>query len=171
MIKVINKNIWDSNAEIIVCPVNTLGEIHSTMLEHIRMYCPHVETEYFRYLKHCNKNKITPKATVQYVPDESWAMPMVDTMKNKNLVACNNEFRYIANAFCQYDSDEQTVDNMKAFKKCMEDIKNNAEFIKAKTITIPAEVCMDFREYDMALKVIYDIFSKTDIDVLICKQD
>lgn len=166
MVEIKKGNIWCSDADIIVCPVDTLGAMCSDMIEHIKDYCPHVATEYLRYIKHCNKHNICAKSTVQFVPSESWAMPMVDTIVNTTLVPCE-DFQYLANIFCQYDSDDKMVDNISSFGKCMRIIRDKAESINVKTIAIPALVCENLNEYDYIYKIIQETFAEEKTNIIV----
>ena len=86
MIKIVEGNIFDSKANFIVHQTNCQSVMGSGVALQVAERFPHVEVEYRKYLNYCKKNRIEPLGTAQYVPTEFWALVMVDTMKNNNVV-------------------------------------------------------------------------------------
>ena len=97
MIKVIDKNLFNSTANFIVHQVNCQGVMGSGVALQVAEIYPHVEQEYMKYLRYCKKNRINPLGTAQYVPIDTWAMIMVNTMKNNNVLAYDSQYQYIVN--------------------------------------------------------------------------
>ena len=66
--------------------INYVG-LDETINDNLIKQYPHVEKEYLRYLKYCSKNHINIIGSIQYVPVDTWALIMCDTMKNNNVFA------------------------------------------------------------------------------------
>lgn len=128
MVSVIKGNLFDSKANFIVCPCDNLYDSEYDMPFF------HVDKERMKYIKHCSKNNIELLGTAQYVPSEVWALPMVDTLKNNNITAFDNNYQYIVNMFCQnaYDNKIDT----KFMKKAFSDILSKAKELNA-TVAVP----------------------------------
>jgi len=103
MVKIIDGDLFNSRANFIVHLVNCQGQsiMGNGVAVQVAEKFSHVETEYRKYLRYCKKNKIKALGTAQYVPSESWAMIMVDTMKNNNVIAYDTNYQYIVNLFGQ----------------------------------------------------------------------
>ena len=101
MIKFVDGNFLDTDANFIVNQV-VRQEVQSMtkIEEEIFEEYPHIESEYIKYIRHCKKNKINILGNVQYVPVDIWAIVMVDTMKNNNIIKYDENFKYICNVFC-----------------------------------------------------------------------
>lgn len=173
MIKIIDGNIFDSKANFIVHQVNCQSVMGSGVALQVAERYPHVEVEYRKYLNHCKKNKIEPLGTAQYVPTECWALVMVDTMKNNNITAFDNNYQYIVNLFGQkdYGIGEQHT-NLKAMKNAFIDIKNKAEKIGA-TVAMPYRIgsCRGGADWNEVYTIIKKVFEKSDVDVEIWRYD
>ena len=173
MIKIIEGNLFDSNANFLVHQVNCMSVMGSGVALQVAEMFPHVEKEYVKYLKHCKKNKIEPLGTAQYVPVDSWSLIMVDTMKNSKVEAYDKEYQYIVNLFGQkdYGMGKQQTD-LKAVKKAFQDIHDKAKSIGA-TVAIPYRIG-SYRggaEWSDVYKIIKDVFENSNVDVEICKYD
>ena len=153
MIKTINGNIFNSNANFIVCEMNCQGIIDDNMIV-ISEEFPHVEKEYMKYIRYCKKNHVEILGSVQYVPTEIWALNMVDTMKNNNIIDYDTNYQYIVNMFCKNMSDEGIKRNSNAVKESMSKIFNNAEMIGA-TVAVPYSIG----------NFVHDIANKYHVDV------
>lgn len=173
MIKNINGNLFDSDANFIVHQTNCLGVMGSGVAAQVADRYPHVEKAYVKYVKHCNKNKIEMLGTVQYVPVDTWAMVMVDTMKNENVEAYDSKYQYIVNLFGQknFGMDEQQTD-LTAMKMAFLDIREKAEKIGA-TVAMPYRIG-SYRggaDWNDVYKIIQDVFDKSSVDVEIWRYD
>lgn len=148
MIKNFNGNIFNSNANFIVCGLDSQGTIENDDLP------SHVERECLKYVRYCKKNHIEILGSVQYVPTEIWALNMVDTMKNNDVMDYDTSYQYIVNLFCKNVSDEGIKMNPSAVKEGLADILTKAEMIKA-TVAVPYKIG----------KYINEIINKYDVDV------
>lgn len=173
MIKIIDGNLFDSKANLLVHQVNCMSVMGSGVALQVAQLYPHVEKEYAKYLKHCKKNKEEPLGTVQYVPIDSWALIMVDTIKNKKIEAYDNEYQYIVNLFGQKDYGIGTQHtDLKAVKNAMVDICEKAKSIGA-TVAMPYKIG-SYRggaSWDDVYKIINDVFGNSGVDVEICRYD
>ena len=169
MIKVIDKKLFNSTANFIVHQVNCQGVMGSGVALQVAEIYPHVEQEYMKYLRYCKKNRINPLGTAQYVPIDTWAMIMVNTMKNNNVLAYDSQYQYIVNLFGQdnYGMGVQQTD-LKAMERAFQDIYEKAKFIEA-SVAMPYMI----GSYRGGAKWedVYSIIQKTfkDIDVEICR--
>lgn len=168
MIKIINGNLFDSKANFIVHQTNCQGVMGSGVAAQVADKFSHVETEYRKYLRYCKKNKVKALGTAQYVPLESWAVIMVDTMKNNNVIAYDKNYQYIVNLFGQdnYGMGELHT-NLKAMKKAFIDIKEKAKEIGA-TVAIGS-----FRggaDWEDVYSIIQEVFGE-EVDVEIWRYD
>ena len=172
MIKIVDGNLFDSKANFIVHQTNTQGVMGSGVALQVAEKFPHVETEYNKYLRHCKKNHLQPLGTVQYVPTEVWALIMVDTMRNDNIIDYDKNYQYIVNMFGQdtYGAGLQT--DLKAVKKALIDIREKAEKIGA-TIAMPYRIgsVRGGADWNDVYAIIKDVFGKSNVDVEICKYD
>lgn len=137
MVKVIEGSLFDSKADFIVHQVNCQGVMGSGVAEQVAAEYPHVEREYLKYLRYCKKNHISPLGTVQYVPNQVWAIGFVDTMKNNRIEPCC-DFQYIVNLFGQNDYGIGLQTDYNALEKAFKDIY-------AKAIKINATVAMPYK--------------------------
>lgn len=153
MITNINGNILDSKANFIVHKVNSFS-LDSNIASQIVERYGHIEKEYLKYLRYCNKNHYEIVGTAQYVPVQPWALIMIDTMRNNNVIDYDTNYQYIVNMFCETSSDEGVRTNQKAIKEAFENILKTAKNIGA-TVAIPENVGSFVRE----------IIAKYDVDV------
>lgn len=172
MIKIINGNLFDSKANFIVHQTNCQGVMGSGVAAQVAELYPHVEVEYRKYLRYCKKNKTKALGTAQYVPSESWAIIMVDTMKNDNVIAYDTNYQYIVNLFGQdnYGIGELHTD-LKAMKKALIDIKEKAKEIDA-TVAIPYQIdsFCGGANWDDVYGIIQEVFGE-EVDVEIWRYD
>ena len=172
MIKIIDGNIFDSKANFIVHQVNCQGVMGAGVAAQVADLYPHVEIEYRKYLRYCKKNNKVVLGTVQYVPAESWAMVMVDTMKNDNIIAYDENYQYIINLFGQdgYGMEKVHTD-LKAMKAAFIDIKEKAKEIGA-TVAMPYMIG-SFRggaNWNNVYGIIQEVFG-IEVDVEIWRYD
>ena len=173
MIKNINGNIFDSKANFIVHQVNCQGVMGSGVAAQVAERFPHVEKEYLKYLKYCKKYKIEPLGTAQYIPTETWAIGLVDTMKNTYVDAYDKEYQYIVNLFGQDNFGmgvQQT--NLKAMEKAFVDICGKAKSIGA-TVAVPYRIG-SFRggaKWEDVERIIKNVFEHSGVDVEIWRYD
>lgn len=153
MIKVVKKDLLDSNANFLLTQVDCNGNGDNTIEE----VFPHVYKECLKYLKHCKKNKTSILSTVQYVPVDSWALVMCDTMKNEKVESYDKEYQYIVNLFTKTDINK--ID-LKAMEIALKDVRDKAEAIGA-TVAIKCdnEIC----------DIVKKVFKGSDVYVGICK--
>lgn len=172
MIKIIDGNLFSSKANFIVHSCNCQGEMGSGVALQVAERFPHVEKEYTKYVHYCKKNHIEPLGTVQYVPNEIWALIMVDTMKNNNVIAFDTNYQYIVNLFSQNTFGEVLHTDLKAFKKALVDVREKAEKISA-TVAMPYRIASyrDKANWDDVYTIIKKVFEKSDVDVEIWRYD
>lgn len=172
MIKTINGNIFNSNANFIVHQVNCQGVMGSGIALQVAENYPHVEKEYLKYLRHCDKNGIEPLGTVQYVPTEVWAMTMTDTMKNNNIIDYDTNYQYIVNLFGQDTYGEGLQTDLNAMNKAFIDIREKANSIGA-TVAIPYKIG-SYRggaNWNDVYNIIKNVFEKSNVNVEIWRYD
>lgn len=172
MIKIVEGNIFDSKANFIVHQVNCQGVMGSGVALQVAEQFPHVEKEYMKYLRYCNKNRIEPLGTAQYVPTEVWALIMVDTMKNNNVDVFDTNYQYIVNLFGQSTFGEGLHTDLKAMKKALVDVREKAEKIGA-TVAMPYKIgsCRGGANWDDVYTIIKKVFEKSNVDVEIWRYD
>lgn len=158
MIKNMDGNIFDSSANFIVHSYGNIG----FMDDYIEENYPHVVKESLKYIRHCKKNHIEMLESVQYIPTEVWPIGWVDTMKNNNVIAFDNPYQYIVNLFCQKNSEDGILTDLKAMKKVLTDIREKAQDINA-TVAIPYKI--GFGDWNNIYNLIKKVFEKSDIDV------
>lgn len=172
MIKIVEGNIFDSKANFIVHQTNCQGVMGSGVALQVAERFPHVEKEYMKYVRYCKKNHIEPLGTVQYVPNEVWALIMVDTMKNNNVIAFDTNYQYIVNLFGQSTFGEGLHTDLKALKKALMDVREKAEKIGA-TVAMPYKIgsCRGGAKWDDVYTIIKKVFEKSSVDVEIWRYD
>lgn len=173
MINIIEKDLFKSKANFLIHQVNCQSTMASGVALQVKELYSHVEVEYLKYLKYCKKNKLEPLGTSQYIPTESWALIMADTMKNEKVEAYDKEYQYIVNLFGQKDfgmGKQQT--DLKAMKKAMLDICEKAKSIGA-TVAMPFGIgsVRGGAKWSDVYKIIKDVFENSGVDVEICKCD
>lgn len=166
MVTIVEGNIFDSKANFIVHPTNCQGAMSSGIATQIVKRYAHVEKEYMKYIRYCKKNNIELLGTAQYVPNEVWALIMVDTMKNNNVIDFDTSYQYIVNLFCQSVFREGFHTDLRALKKALIDIREKAERIGA-TVAIPYKIsgCGDGVNHDDVHTIIKKIFDKSSVNV------
>lgn len=174
MVKVIEGNLFDSKAQLVVHQVNCQGVMGSGVAKQVATLYPHVEVEYRKYIRHCKKNGNKPLGTVQYVPVDNWSLIMVDTMKNTDVIEYDKEYQYICNLFGQsdYGYNGEQYTNLKALKNGLYDIKDKAKKLNAK-IAMPYKIgcCRGGADWDnVVFPMIKKVFGN-DIDVELWRLD
>ena len=169
MIKIVEGNIFDSKANFIVHQTNCQSVMGSGVALQVAERFPHVEVEYRKYLNYCKKNHIDPMGTAQYVPTEFWALIMVDTMKNNNVIAFDKNYQYIVNLFGQNTFGEGLHTDLKSMKKAFVD---KAEKIGA-TVAMPYKIgsCRGGADWNDVYTIIKKVFEKSSVDVEIWRYD
>jgi O-acetyl-ADP-ribose deacetylase (regulator of RNase III) len=153
MITNITGDILTSKANFIVHSVNPVS-MDSDIAYHISEEYRHIGKEYLKYIRFCNKNHYDIVGTVQYVPVDSWALIMCDTMRNDNIVDYDIKYQYIVNMFCESASDDGIKTNIKAMKSAFESVLVNVKKLNA-TVAIPNSIG----------NIVRDIIKKYDVDV------
>lgn len=172
MIKIIEENLFNSYANIIVHQVNTQGVMGSGVAVQVAKKFPHVYKEYRSYVNYCKKNGVSMMGKVQYVPVDVWAIGLVDTIKNNNVVTYDRHYQYIANAFGQKTYGKGLQTDINSLTNCFMDIQLKAEQINA-SIAIPYKIgcCRGGADWNVVYKIIQEVFDGSDLDVMICKYD
>ena len=152
MIKTINGNIFNSNANFIINEMDCQGILNDNLTQ--LDDSPHIERECMKYIRYCNKNHIEILGSAQFIPIEVWALNMVDTMKNNNVIDYDTNYQYIVNLFCKHTSDEGIKMNRNAVRKALENI-----FEKAKSIGASVAVPYSIGNF------VNEIVNKYDVDV------
>lgn len=171
MIKIVDGNLFDSDANFILHQTNCQdykNYMNNDIAKQVLELYPHVEREYNRYIHHCNKNKLPILGTAQYVPVDHWALIMVDTIKNNNVIAYDSKYQYIVNIFGQsdFDTDGKMYTNLKALKNAMIDVKKKAQAIGA-SIALPYGIgnVRGSASWDDVYKIIKDVFGNSELDI------
>lgn len=173
MIKIIDGDLFNSNANFICHSCNCLGLMGSGVAAQVAEKFPHVYSEYLKYVRHYKKQKISPLGTVQYVPVDSWALVMCDTMKNERVEAYDKGYQYIVNIFGQEEiglGTQQT--DLKALKRAFYDIRVKAESIGA-TVALPYKIgsVRGGAAWNDVYKIIRKVFENSSVDVEIWRLD
>lgn len=149
-------DLFESKANFIVNKTNCIDILESDIGNSVPEKYPHVEKEYLKYLKYCKKKNTNPFGTIQYVPTEQWAMVMVDTKKNNMVVAYDNNYQYIVNAFC---NSENGMSNNKTLKYIVKDI-----FQKARELNAAIAFAYDENNWNMIKQIAESSFQDIDIE-------
>lgn len=172
MIKIINGNLFNSKANFIVHQTNCCSTMGSGVAKQVADLFPHVEKEYLRYSKHCKKEGIDLLGTVQYVPVDSWALVMCDTIKNNKVETYDENYQYIVNLFGQRGFGKGLQTDLKAVRKGFLDIRDKAQKIGA-TVAMPYKIG-SFRggaSWDDVYAIIKDVFKNSGVNVEIWRYD
>ena len=154
MIKVV-KGKESVTSNLIINFVDTLGQWQAES-DDLR----HVEKEYLKYCKHYNKNNVNILGRTQYVPIDSWAIIMCDTIKNDKVEAYDKDYKYIVNCFVGEYADSPL--DFKVLAKLFTDVREIAIELGA-TVAIP---CIGMNCYNALYKIIYEVFSdKVDVEL------
>lgn len=169
-IQIVKGNILDSKANFIVNPMSCQDEMnHGISLQIAQLY-PHVEKEYLKYTRHCKKSHIDPLGTVQYIPCEFWAVGMVDTMKNEDVVQFDGDSsQYIVNMFGQDNTGNNIQTDLMSVKRAFENIKDKAEKINA-SVALPYNICCcGLTTWNYVYTLIKMVFENSKVNVEIWK--
>ena len=172
MIKIIEGNLFDSKANFIVHQVNCQGIMGGGVALQVKERYPHVEREYRKYINYCNKNDLKILGSVQYVPSEVWAVGLVDTMKNNDVIDYDKNYQYIVNLFGQDTIGTGLQTDMKALKNGLIDIRDKAQKIGA-TVAMPYRMASvrGGANWENVYTVIKKVFENSDVDVEIWRYD
>lgn len=172
MIKIIDGNIFDSKANFIVHQVNCQGVMGSGVALQVAENFHHVEKEYNKYIRYCNKNHQKILGSVQYVPIDVWALMMTDTMKNDDVSAYDTNYQYIVNLFGQDSFGTGLQTDMKAMKNGLIDIREKAQKIGA-TVAMPYKIgsCRGGANWENVYTVIKKVFENSNVDVEVWRYD
>lgn len=172
MIKIIEGNLFDSKANFIVHQVNCQGVMGSGVALQVAENYPHVEVEYNKYIRYCNKNNQKILGSVQYVPSDVWALMMVDTMRNNDVNAYDDNYQYIVNLFGQDTFGTGIQTDMRALKDGLIDIREKAKKIGA-TVAMPYGMSSvrGGAIWNDVYTVIKKVFENSGVDVEIWRYD
>ena len=126
MIRIVEKNLFDSKANFIVHQVNAQGVMGSGVAKQIAEQYPFVDKEYRKYVFHCQKKNKKILGTVQYVPTEVWAIGLVDTIKNNRIEKYDVDYKYIVNLFGQENYGTGLQTDLAEMKNAFIDIRKKA---------------------------------------------
>ena len=166
MSNIIQDSLFNSGASLIIHPVDCVGETIPALTEYINEQYPHIEREYLKYLRYCKKKKMNTLGTAQYVPADSWALIMADTMKNERVESYDSSYQYIVNLFGIKDfGDIESRVNLKALKNAFVDINNKAKSLGA-SIAVPYMMfCKDDAEWNKVNDMIQKILGANGVRV------
>lgn len=122
MIEIVDEKLLDSDCNFLI----NITDIEENIDNKIATKYPHVEREYLIYLKYCRKNKQKIIGTIQYIPIDTWALIMCDTINNRYVLEYDKEYQYIVNVFCP----EGKINN-KTMIKTFAEISEKAKLINA----------------------------------------
>lgn len=170
MIEIVNEHLLDTEANFIVNQVSCADSMGKGHIGQVAEQYPHIVNEHLKYIRYCKKNKIDPNGTVQYIPNEIWALVMVDTMKNDNVIDYDKNYQYLVNMFCQGGTADDGHIDLKAMKKALVDVRDKAQKIGAK-VAIPYRIgChKGGANWDDIYTIIKKVFEKSDVNVEILK--
>ncbi len=169
MVTIVSKKIFNSDAKFVVNAVDCNGEIRPNVLKRIFELYPHAEKEYMKYVKKCEKNKLDMLGTVQYIPVDTWALVLVDTIKNNVVEAYDTNYQYIVNAFVQETKGKKNITDIMAIQRVLINLKEKAEKIDA-TIAIPYNFgCGKNIQWHEVLRIIKNVFDNSKVQVEIYK--
>lgn len=172
MIKTIEGNLFDSNANFIVHQVNCQSVMGSGVALQVKERYPHVYTEYLKFLRHHQKKKSNPLGLAQFVPVDVWALGMVDTILNRRIEPYDASYQYIVNLFGQDTYGDGLHTDLKAFEKAMRIIMEHAKAIGA-TVAMPYNIasCRGGADWKDVYRIIESIFASSGVDVEIYRYD
>lgn len=172
MIKTINSDILDTNANFIINFVNSTGKMDSQLARALEREHPHIDIQYRKYINYCKKNRIQILGTCQYVPIDSWAIGLVDTMKNHDVYNYDEPYQFIVNMFIYKDKKRIDID---ALYSGLKNLRQKARMLKP-VIAFPygKEVVGNDINWSEAWKEVNKAINSTlgrenKISVLICK--
>lgn len=169
MIKFCTENLLESKSNFIVCLMNNQGLYDNELLQSVSDKYPHIEIECAKYIHYNIKKQKNIISDVQYTPTECWALVLIDTIKNNNVIAFDNDYQYIVNLFCQKQVGRKYELDLIAFRKGLTDIKNRARQISA-TVSISCFGCKNITEQNILIEIIDDVFGdSSDIEVKVYK--
>ena len=153
MLKVVEVDLLDFDADIIAHQVNCQGAFNSGVARAIRKYD---ESIYLKYSEHCKKRSANQLiGTVQYCRGSA-------------------DNRIFANFFAlkYYGYDKKQYTNTEALKKCLINLKAVA-LDGGYSIALPYKIgCVrGGADWDEVYRMIKEIFEETNIDVTLCKYD
>lgn len=161
MIKIIDGDLFSTDAKFIVHQVNCLGKMASGVALQVRNKYPHV---YREYLKVVSKDML---GEIQIVP----CNPQYIGYDSGSIFVPTNE-QYICNIFSQekYGYDGKQYTSEEALKKCFEKLKiktaeKNNNF-NAK-IAMPYKIgcCRGGADWNRVYKLIQEIFLNKDVEI------
>ena len=172
MIQIIDSDIYSTSNEFLVNPVDCTDMVNTEMFQEIVDRCPHVYREYLRYIRYCSKSKINPLGTAQYIPVDSWALVMVDTIKNNRVDAYDKGYKYIVNLFGYKDLTDPTQPiRLKAIRNAFTDICEKANCINA-AIAVPYGMfCKSDSDWQKLFEILKETADRTNAAVQIYRQD
>ena len=151
MIKHIKCDIFESGADVILHQVNCQGVMGSGVAKQVREKFPNV---YKSYKTMCDGMK-----------DRTHLLGMAQCVRV-------NSGQYIVNLFAQdnYGYDGKCYTDYKALKKCLQGVRNYPMFDN-QTVAIPYKIGCDRGggDWNVVYKMIEDVFSDSDMTVLICE--
>lgn len=167
MIKIIEGNLLDSNANFIVHACDCKCVMESNIAEGIFELFPHVEKEYRKLVHHYDRNNENILGLVQYVPSDVWAVGMVDTMKNDDVPAYDSNYQYIANLVCQDVVNGNVYTDLHSMKEGLMNVLKKAKAIGA-AVALPYYIGRK-KDWNKTYALIQDVFGNSNIDVEIWK--
>ena len=150
MIKHIKCDIFESGADVICHQVNCQGVMGSGIAKQVRNKYPEIYKAYIKLCDTCKTKKSLLLGTAHLV--------------------IKDDGKYIANLFAQenYGYNKKCYTDYNALKECLINIKN---FSSGKVVAIPYLMGC-YRgggDWNIVYKMIEDIYSDIDCDVLICE--
>lgn len=150
MIKHIKCDIFESGADIICHQVNCQGAMNSGIAKQVREKYPWVYWQYKLFCDRCRERDASPLGYIQGI--------------------CINERQVVVNVFGQdgYGYDGKRYTDYSALKRCLKEIR---EDFPGTTIAIPYMMSC-YRgggDWNVVYKIIEEVFTASNIDVLICE--
>lgn len=186
-IKIIDGDLFTTNAKIICHQVNCQGKMGSGVAKQVREKYPHVYEEYKRYVKafrevvgtgKCFKLEVADLLGIVYfspVKKQEWHYYRFDGGFRQELIGYENvnSDQYIANLFAQtnYGYDGKMYTDLKALKKCfvkvrdMTNLKNN---LHNATVAMPYKIgcCRGGADWDKEVfPMIKEVFQDCNVEL------
>lgn len=162
MVKIVEGNLLDVKAQVVVQLVNGDGDLKNNIPPEINNEYHHITREYVRFINHCRKKNTDTLGLTLLIPIDVWAVGLVDTLKNDHIEIYDKDYKYIACAFCRTREGKRYKIDYEALENSLRCICNKAQAVKA-NVAIPYS--------ESVVNVIKKVFEKSTIDVYLVKEE
>lgn len=162
MVKIVEGNLLDIKAQVVVQLVNDDGDLKNNIPPEINNEYHHITREYVRFINHCRKKNTDTLGLTLLIPIDVWAVGLVDTLKNDHIEIYDKDYKYIACAFCRMREGKRYKIDYEALENSLRCICNKAQAVKA-NVAIPYS--------ESVVNVIKKVFEKSTTDVYLVKEE